>query len=259
MSLSIKNFKVLDLDTGKIQQDGRRTLNHLETIVASKTFLDNLQERRLVYGTPKTIKKGNLVTKAHMSTQYIKINRGEQHRANSDDVLNVMTRLRLTKLTGTSAAKNMLCYAWTNSINTTSTNLIWNVAFANFNEQNQGDYLNIDLPENTNYPNLYLALMIINGAWDQKTIVNQEQKICSIPGNDLVYFSITPSQSISDTNYSHCIVIKAYSSHIGLQNRVCLAFEDWHMNFSDRDYNDVVISLQDAFLDDNNINDNSIE
>jgi hypothetical protein len=259
MSLSIKNFKVLDTSTGKMAQNGRRSLGHLETMVASKTFLDNLQEKRLVYGTPKTIKKGNLVTTAHMSTQYIKINRGEQHGTNDNDVLNVMTRLRLTKLTGTSDATNMLCYAWANSLSTASTNLSWNVAFANFNEQTQGDYLDIDLPNNTSYPNLYLALLIINGAWDTKTIENQELKICSIPGNNLVYFSITPSQSSSDTNYSHCIVIKAYNSRIGLQNRVCLAFEDWHMNFSDRDYNDVVISLQDACLDDNNINDTSIE
>ena len=57
-------------------------------------------------------------------------------------------------------------------------------------------------------------MLIINGAWDTKTIENQTLKTCSIPGNDLVYFSITPSQSSADTTHSHCIVIKAFTTLI---------------------------------------------
>ena len=256
MSITIKNFKVLDVTTGKMQQTGRRTISYLETIVSSKTFIDSLVEQDTIPGTPDTISGTSLVGKAHMSQKYIKIER-TSNNVNETDHLYISTKLRITKISGVSSAKNVLCYGWCNSLNTTSNNITWNVLFANFNSQTRGDYLDIDLPDSTLYPELYLSLILINKGWDNRTIVDSNFKICSLPGN-LFYYSIDPSKSNKDQNQSHSIFIQASNSIYNLKNRICIAFEDWEFKFSDKDYNDVVISLQDAAYDENNTNDSTI-
>jgi len=255
MSITIKNFKVLNTTSGKMQQTGRRKLTFLETILSSKTFLDDLIERFAIAGTPATISGGNLVGKAHMSTKYIEITRTNGN--NGIDKIAVSTKLRITKVSGTSSAANMICYGWTNDPNILPTSIPWNVLFANFNQQTQGDYIDIDLPDSTFYPKLYLALILINDAWKSRTIEDAGQMICSVPGN-LDYFCINPNYSNVDVGLSHCVNIQAYNEPNGLQNRICVAFEDWFMAKTDRDYNDVVLAIQDAFLDTDNINDSSI-
>ena len=256
MSITIKQFKVTDTLTGKVKQSGRRTSSYLETIVSMKTFSNNLAERNIVQGTPSTITKEGLSNNAHMSTKYIKIDRLNIDN-NITDHLYVSTKLRITKISGQSSAQNMICYGWVSSLTTTSTNVTWNVLFANFNSHTDGDYIDVELPNSTHYPNLYLALILINDAWRNKTITNETLKICSIQSN-LDYFSIDPDKSNADISDSHMIIIQASNSKYGLHNRICIAFEDWYMNKCDKDYNDVVISLQDAQLDQNNINDVSL-
>lgn len=255
MSITIKNFKVDNTTSGKMPQTGRRTLTYLETILSSGTFLNDLVERQAIPGTPATISAGNLVGKAHMSTKYIQVIR-ENGYLGIDKVF-CSTKLRITKISGTSSAANMICYAWSSDPNILPTALTWNVLFANFNQQTQGDYIDIDLPDSTFYPNLYLSLILINDAWKSRTIVDATQKICSVPGN-LDYFCINPNYSKADVGQSHCVNIQAYNVFDGLQDRVCVAFEDWYMAQTDRDYNDVVLAIQDAFLDTNNVNDTSI-
>jgi hypothetical protein len=257
MSLTIKNFKVINTTTGKIQQSGRRQLSYLETVVSSKTFLDNLVEKQLIPGTPSTISSGGLVGNAHMSSKYIKIDR-DTSNINQIDHLYIPTKLRVTKISGNSSAQNMICYGWSSSLSTVSTDITWNVLFSDFNSQDTGDYIDIDLPDQTYYPNLYLALILINDAWKSRTVVNETFKICSVPGN-LDYFSIDPSKSNSDISSSHAIIIQANNSIYGIKNRICIAFEDWYMAQTDKDYNDVVIALQDVSYDNNNINDTSIQ
>lgn len=250
-NITIKNFKVTNLVTGKIQQTGRRKLNYLETILSSKTFINDLVERSAIPGTPASITGGDLVDKAHMSTKYIQIL--NEYGNNTLDTIIIPTRIRFTKVSGTSSAKNMLCYGWTSSLDTAVTDITWNVLFANFNEQTQGDYIDIDLPDRTGYPELFLALILINDAWSNKTIVNESLKICSVPGT-LDYFCINPDNSKVDEGDSHCVIIPGYSDIYGVKNRISIAFEDWYMTETDKDYNDVVISIQDAFVDDNNVN-----
>lgn len=250
-NITIKNFKVIDLISGKIQQTGRRKLNYLETILSSKTFINDLVERNAIPGTPASITGGDLVDKAHMSTKYIEIL--NEYGSNGIDKIIIPTRIRFTKVSGTSSAKNMLCYGWASSLNTAVTDITWNVLFANFNEQTQGDYIDIDLPDRTGYPELFLALILINDAWSNKTIVNESLKICSVPGT-LDYFCINPDNSKVDIGDSHCVNIQGFNNIYGVQNRISVAFEDWYMEQTDNDYNDVVISIQDAFVDDNNVN-----
>ena len=255
MSITIKNFKVLNTTSGKMQQSGRRTLSYLETILSSKTFLNDLVERFAIAGTPATISGGNLVGKAHMGERYIEIIRKNGERG--VDKISVSTKLRITKISGTSSAANMICYGWTNDPNILPTSITWNVLFANFNQQTQGDYIDIEMPDRTSFPNLYLALILINDAWKSRTIVDASQNICSVPGT-LDYFCINPNYSNVDVSLSHCVNIQAYNETNGLQNRICVAFEDWYMAQTDRDYNDVVLAIQDAFLDTDNVNDTTI-
>ena len=255
MTITIKNFKVLDTTSGKMQQSGRKTSTQLTTITSQNKFISELVERQAIPGTPSTISSGPFVGSAHMASKYIKISREVGN--NEIDAVFIPTIMRIIKLTGTSSAANMVCYAFANSLNQLPTALEWNVLFANFNQQEVGDYVDIPLPDSTFYPNLYLAIILINDAWVQRTIVDASQKICSVP-NNLDYYCINPAYSNADVNESHSVNIQAYNSRIGYQNRICLAYEDWTMSETDRDYNDIVISIVNRDFDDNEINDTSI-
>jgi hypothetical protein len=211
MALTIKNFKVTNLISGNIQQTGRRKLSHLETMLSTKKFLDDLIEKSRVQGTPDNITGGPFFGEAHMSTRYISIIREKTN--NLLDALYCSTILRITKVSGTTSAQNTICYAWSNSLDTNSTELTWNVLFANCNEQVNGDYIDIELPDTTQYPNLYLSIIIINDVWKNKTIINENQNICSIPGNK-DYFSINPQKSNADIGQSHFIIIQGYDKII---------------------------------------------
>ena len=256
MALTIKNFKVTNLISGNIQQSGRRTLSHLETMLSTKKFLDDLIEKSRIQGTPDNITGGPFFGEAHMSTRYIRISK--EYGNNTLDSLFCSTKLRITKVSGTTSAQNTICYAWSNNLDTNSEDLIWNVLFANCNDQENGDYIDIELPDNTQYPNLYLSIIIINDIWKNKTIINENQKICSISGNKN-YFSINPQKSNADIGQSHFIVIQGFNQNNSIQNRICLGIEDWYFGRTDNDYNDVVLSIQDAFLDNNNINETQID
>lgn len=258
MSLTIKNFKVQDtsLSSGNILQSGRRTTSYLDVILSSYTFRANLVERQAIPGTPTEISSGPFVGTAHLATSYIKIERNVGDTTQNAVVI-PSSVIRLTKLAGTSSAKNMICYGWTSSASTAATSITWNVLFANANVQQVGDYLDISLPDQTYYPNLYLALILINDAWLQRTVVDETLKICSIPGN-LDYFSLNPTYQNADVGQSHAIYISGYNSQIGVRSRICVAFEDWYMAQTDKDYNDVVLAIQDAYYDDNGVNDISI-
>lgn len=255
MTITIKNFKVLDTTTGKMKHNGRKTSTQLTTITSQNKFISDLVEQQAIPGTPSTISSGPFVGSAHMASKYIKITR-EVGNIETDAVF-IPTIMRIIKLTGTSAAATMICYAFANSPTQLPTALEWNVLFADFNQQTTGDFVDIQLPDSTLYPELYLAVILINDAWAQRTIVNPTQKICSVPSN-LDYYCINPAYSNADVNESHSVNIQAYNSRIGYQNRICLAYEDWTMNLTDRDYNDVVISIVNRDFDENNINDTTI-
>lgn len=256
MVLTIKNFKVLDTTTGKMAQSGRTQSSTLNIIKSQEAFYDNLVERTAIPGTPTAITGGGLQTIAHMGTTYLQINRSNEINNNIDGVF-IPDAIRFTKITGQTKAKLAIIYAFANSENVLPENLVYNVLFANTNEQSIGDFVDIPLPDTTFYPNLYLSLILINDAWTYRTVVDPTQKICSIPG-DMDYFCINPSYSNKDVNQSHTVNIQGKNSEISIKSRVVYAFEDWYMNKTDRDYNDIVLSVSSVYIDSLNTNDSSL-
>lgn len=107
------------------------------------------------------------------------------------------------------------------------------------------------------YPNLYLLIALIPNGWDNKTIIDSTNKICSLP-NDSTYYSINPTYSSTDTTSAHTINIKGYNSTIGTFSRVVVAFEDRSIATTDKDYNDVILSVSSVFFDEIKINDTNL-
>lgn len=244
MSLTIQQFKVTNTTTGHTSQSGRRTSTQLATVLATKSISDGLADQTQVPGTPDAITSGALQTTAHMSSTYIELTR--TNGDNGPDKLLAMTKLRVTFVGGTSSADNMILYAFAPLATTTPVNLMWRVLIANCSQQTAGDYFDIELSEPGNK---YLTLLLINDAWSSRTIVNESLKLCSVPGN-LTYYCLNQTYSSEDVGDAHAICMQGYSSTCGAQTRVCVAFEDWTMATTDKDYNDVVLSIQDVFLDD---------
>lgn len=255
MSLTIRHFKVTNTTSGHVAQSGRKTVAERAAILSQKKMITTLNEQTTIPGTPDVITSGGFVGSAHMSSKYIKL--VQTHGDNGTDEIVITTRIRITFMGGTSSAKNMILYAFSDSPTKTSTNLVWHVLIADANQQTIGDYWDIDLPDCTLFPNLYLSLLLINGAWDTRTVVNETLKLCSISG-DQTYYCIHPTYSSADIGDAHAICIQGYNSHIGCQTCVCVGFEDWTMSITDKDYNDVVLTIHDMCLNETHTNDTSM-
>ena len=263
MVLNIKNFKVENTTTGLRLQSGRKTTSQLNNNLLSSTYLNNLVNETAVQGTPTAITGGGLVGKAYMGQNYIKIVR-EIGNIISNPALNnqvyIPDRVRITRVGGVCNTQNSLCYAWSSSLTKTPEELEWNVLMPNVKEQSDGDYFDIDLPDSTLYPNLYISFILIPNAWLGRTIIDASLNICSIP-NNLDYFCSNPSFSIGkmDPNIAHTINIQGFNQNQGILTRVGLSFEDRYMAyFSDRDYNDITIYVSSVFFDDENINETDL-
>lgn len=218
MVLSIQNFKVKNLTTGNRLQSGRKTTAELNNNLLSSTYLNNLVNEVAVPGTPTAITGGGLVGKAYMGTGYIKIIRAlgdlTENGSNGLNQVYIPDRMRITRVGGVCNTQNSLCYAWSDSPTNTLESLVFNVVMPNVKEQVDGDFFDIDLPDSTLYPSLYLSLILIPNAWLKRTIVDASLMICSIP-NNLDYFCINPSFSTGkmDPNISHSINIQGYNSN----------------------------------------------
>ena len=263
MVLNILNFKVEDTTTGKRNQSGRKNSSELTTNLLSSTCNNNLVDGTAVPGTPTAITGGGLLNKAYMGQSYIKIVRELGDVTINGSNLNqvyIPDRLRITRVGGICVTQNSLCYAWSSSSTNAPEDLVYNVVMPNVKEQDNGDYFDIDLPDMTLYPNLYLSLILIPNAWLKRTIINASLSICSIPGN-LDYFCIDPSFSTGkmDPNIAHTINIQGYNTNQNILTRLGLAFEDRYMAyFSDRDYNDIIFYISSVFFDNNNINETNL-
>ena len=255
MTILLKNFKVTNLNSGNRLQSGRKTQEEINTIFSQKNTISNVFEEQRVPGTPALISSGGLKDKAHMSIEYIRIIR--QVGENNNDSIFIPDRMRITKLSGDCKANNTVAYAFSASNNTSPTELTWTVLYGNGNAQLNGDYFDLDLPDETSMPNLYLALILIKDGWRHKTVISEEDKIVSIPSN-LPYYCVNPQYSTQDPNINHMIVSQGYNIDIGVKSRIVVAFEDWELPRSDFDYNDVIISISSVYLDENNINDTFI-
>ena len=112
----------------------------------------------------------------------------------------------------------------------------------------------INLPDQTLIPTVYLAIILLNGAWNSRTIVSGNT--CNII-NTLPNFCIDPSKSVSDTGTSHFIHSQGWCSHYGIMARVVIVAEDWYTTNTDNDYNDVLLSVSSRYISDLQINDTS--
>ena len=71
-------------------------------------------------------------------------------------------------------------------------------------------------------------------------------------------FCIDPSKSLYDVNEAHFIISCGINTSMGIFSRISIACEDWSMNITDKDYNDLSFSISSRYLDDNQINDSSV-
>lgn len=248
-------FKVENLNTGRILQTGRKTIEFLNKINSHKIFYNNLIERRTIEGTPDSIdNRPILKSNSHLGKNFIKINNDKSVRTN--DAVYIPDRMRITLIGGSTAGRNTILYCWLDK-NELPPNIKWRVLFANCRAQTRGDFIDIDLPDKINY---YLGLAIINNGWLEKTIINSTEKLCSLKKLDsLDYYCINPTYSRGDVNKSHSINIQSYSTVEELNARLLVTFEDWKFDYSDRDYNDVILSISSVYLDENEINDDKFQ
>ena len=266
MSVTIKNFKVLNTSTsgdnaGVMAITGRKTSSELNNISSQYNLKNNLTDLTTVTGTPSSISNSSFNNIAHMGSNYIKISTDGMDNPNNENI-NVFQKIRIIFYFGTSSSQNMICYGWANSSTQTVTN--YNVLFANCNAQTYGDYVDIDLPDRTFYPNLYLVLILVNDIWPTRIIENSNQKICSVDISNWDYFSLNPTKSNTsnyngtDSSTNHTIIVKG-KDHINNKNiRICVAFEDWYMDKTDKDYYDVGLIITDTLNDELNINDTNL-
>lgn len=266
MSITVKDFKVINTNTsgtkpGLMETTGRKNINEMDNILSQNTVKNNVTEGISVPGTPSTISGGGLLNKAHMNSNFIKINR--RNELETGDNINVFNKLRIIYYFGDTTAQNTICYGWANNINQTLSTIEFNVLYANCLAQTAGDYVDIDLPDDTFYPNLYLVLLLFNDVWQSRIIEDSNLKICSINSNQ-DYFCIDKTKSDTsnyagnDTNNSHMIVSRGFNSIDAKNVRLVVGFEDHYSDITDNDYNDVVLVIVDPLNDDNNYNDNSL-
>lgn len=256
MSLTIKKFVVLDTSNGQMATTGRSTSTQISNILSQATLRDGVTEHVAVPGTPTTISSGSLFGNAHMGSSYVQLIRDLSQNVSIDSVF-VPELLRLTFISGTCLFRNTILYGFAPSSSTSLTSITFTVLFANGNAQTVGDYFDIQLPDSTSYPNIYLVLVILPNAWPLATVVDLTNKLYSFSGSESRY-TTNPSQNSPDSGTAHTIQIQGRSSYNGFQTRVVVAFEDRRMYKSDKDYNDVMISICSRYMDDLQTNDTNI-
>lgn len=256
MSINIKHFKVINNTNGKVKISGRNNNTKINLIKSHNQYLNNISEGQEVTGMPSNISKTGLQGLSHLGNniQIIK------HRFTiNNNSLYIPDRLRISYISGTTAGNNSIIYAWSNKENINYTELDWNVLFANCNAQSHGDYWDIDLPDDTHYPNLYLNIIMLLNSWSEKklqikdNIFNFKNTIHKrIYHNNYLY-------SYIDNNTSHSINLQGTNTKDNINTRIIIGFEDWPLPNSDLDYNDIILSISSVFFDETNLNDNSFK
>jgi hypothetical protein len=264
-NLNVADFKVRNISTGQMYQNGRTSLSQQNIIQSYNQLNSKLGEGVLIQGTPNSLPSTpdfNSISK--LTTNYIQILRDLGTRSGVNDQVFIPDMIRVKICAGTCDDKNMILYAFSNNNQTSSTALRWFVLFANTNAETFCNYVDIPLPDMTLYPSLYMSFILVNGGFAKATISDPYLHIFRMPSSstssNYSYYSINPSKSNADVNIKHMISSNGYNSTTGYMTRVNICFEDLPIgnNKSDRDYNDVVLSVSSVFFDENNINDNPI-
>lgn len=255
MSINIKNFKTIN-SNGKMNISGRKTLQQINLIYSNKQYLTNVNEGISINGMPASIEKLGLKNNSHLGKN-IKIIR--ERYSTQNNTIYIPDRLRISYIGGQTSGNNSILYAWSNKQNINYTKLKWNVLFADSNKQEIGDYWDIDLPDFTLYPNLYLNVIMLLNSWSEnrklisENIYNFNSKVKNkIYNNNFIYSTI-------DKNKSHSINLQATNTIDNINTKIIIGWEDWALPKSDLDYNDIILSISSVFFDENNINDNQFK
>jgi hypothetical protein len=256
MTLTINNFIVTNTTTGNIAQIGRTTETDLQVILTQNIIMNDLNSTTQVPGTPSYISSGILYNVGHMNTSFIQIINVNQI-INIDDCLYVSDAfIRFTFLGGITSNADSLIYAFANNKDTDITTINFNVIIANSNTQTIGDYFDIPIPDNIFYPNLYLVLCVLNGAWTNRTIVSGYS--CSISSAGALTYCINNTKNLSDSTKSHFILVNGINTVYGTNSRISISCDDALLSSTNM-YNSFKFSLSSRVYNETKINDTNVD
>ena len=251
-------FNVTNTTTGNMQQSGRKTNSQLTNIVSQSRIITDLVSGTTVPGTPVTITSGPLYGIGQMGFQYIELIKSFQKNTSLNSLFVPDNIMRLTFLGGTTSSTDSIIYAFANSTSQTFANLTFNMAIANTNSQVTGDFFDIQLPDPTSYPNIFLVLALINGAWTTRTIISGNQCRIEIGAVGTATYCINPAQSLQDNGLKHFILVNGYNSILGIHSNIAIGIEDDPIASSNRDYANVKIAVSSRMTNDSLTNDSEL-
>jgi hypothetical protein len=129
------------------------------------------------------------------------------------------------------------------------------MAIANTNSQVTGDFFDIQMPDSTAYPNIYLVLALINGAWTTRTIVSGNRCRIEIGAVGTSTYCINPNQSLQDVGLKHFILVCGYNSTLGIHSNIAIGIEDDPIASSNRDYANVKLAVSSRMINESLTND----
>ena len=254
-------FTVTNTTTGNMQQSGRKTNSELTNIVSQSRIITGLVSGTTVPGTPVTITGGPLYEVGQMGFQYIELIKNFQKNTSLNSLFVPDNIIRITFLGGTTSSTtttDSIIYAFANSTSQTFADLTFNMAMANTNSQVTGDFFDIQMPDSTSYPNIYLVLALINGAWTTRTIVSGNQCRIEIGAVGTATYCINPTQSLQDVGLKHFILVSGYNSTLGIHSNIAIGIEDDPIASSNRDYSNVKIAVSSRMTNDSLTNDSEL-
>lgn len=249
-------FNVTNTTTGNMQQTGRKTNSQLTNIVSQSRIITDLVSGTTVPGTPVQITGGPLYGVGQMGFQYIQLIKTFQKNASLNSLFVPDDFVRLTFLGGTTSSTDAIIYAFAYSTSQTFASLTFNMAIANTNSQISGDYFDLQLPDPTAYPNIFLVLALINGAWTTRTIISGNQCSIQIGASGTATYCINPTQSLQDVGIKHFILVNGYNSVYGLYSNIAIGIEDDPIASSNRDYANVKLAVSSRMINESLTNDN---
>lgn len=240
--LNIKQFKVANTTTGATEQSGRETTPFYS--LAQTTLTNDLSQNAVMANKTLTTVTGS--TRAHLSRSYIKVVREyTQDVSGADEVYIVDGIMRITFLSAAGSENgSALLYAFSAYSTTAVTDLTWNVAIANSKAQTVGDFFDIELPDPTAYPSLYICFLVVKDVWEKREIVDANNKICRINNIAKFHYCIHPQKCIYDRDKAHYLCLNGLDSKTGIKTRIVIGVEDErHGFYCDAGFSDLIFSI----------------
>jgi len=248
--LNIRNFTVTNTTTGSMAQSGRDPL-----YFSQSTLLNDLSANKAVVNKSlQAITDASLNEHAHLSRSYIRVIRNfTQDISGADEVFIPDGIMRITFLSQQATYNSSLIYAFSAFPTTPISELTWNVVIANTKAQVSGDYFDIQLPDATYYPSLYVCFLIVKDAWVLREIISGN--VCKISNISRFHYCIHPQKCHYDPNRSHYLCCNGLDRTTGIKTRITFGVEDErHGYYCDCDYNDLIFSLSSrTYLNENDL------